>query len=93
MIASRGRTGRGWARKRHPVSVVYPSEALLAAPVATFAQAQTATREGNIWNWRDHKPTETQVHQEEKAAGVAPTPSQESSDAATLSQLDGQLLR
>jgi hypothetical protein len=59
---------------------------------SAFAQAQTPTRIGNIWNWRDHQPTETQVRQEEKAAGVAPTPSEESSEAATLDQINRQLL-
>jgi hypothetical protein len=66
--------------------------ALLAAPVAAFAQAQPPTRIDNIWNWHDHQPTETQVQREEKAAGIAPTPSQEWSDAATLSRLYRQLL-
>jgi hypothetical protein len=66
--------------------------ALLAAPVTAFAQAQPPTRVGNIWNWHDHQPTETQVQREEKAAGIAQTPSQEASDAATLSQIYRQLL-
>jgi hypothetical protein len=66
--------------------------ALLAAPVAAFAQTQTPTRIDNIWNWHDHQPTEAQVLREEKAAGIAPTASQEASDAATLSQIYRQLL-
>jgi hypothetical protein len=66
--------------------------ALLAAPIAAFAQAQTPTRVGNIWGWQDHQPTETQVQREEKAAGIAPTPSQESSELATLNQIYRQLL-
>jgi hypothetical protein len=57
-----------------------------------FAQAQTPTRIGNIWNWQDHQPTETQVLRDEKEAGIAPTPSQESSEAATLGQINRQLL-
>jgi hypothetical protein len=66
--------------------------ALLAAPVAAFAQAQTPTREGNIWAWRDHQPTEAQVLQKEKAAGVAPTPSQNASEADILKQIYRQML-
>jgi hypothetical protein len=58
----------------------------------TFAQSQTPTRIGNIWNWRDHQPTETQVQREEKEAGIAPTRAQESSEAATLDQINRQLL-
>jgi hypothetical protein len=63
--------------------------ALLAAPAAAFAQVPT--REGNIWNWRDHQPTEAQVQQNEKAAGVAPTPSEDAAEAATLDRIYRQL--
>jgi hypothetical protein len=66
--------------------------AVLAAPVAAFAQAEPPVRVGNIWNWNDHQPTETEVQRQEKAAGIAPTPSHESSDTATLSQIYHQLL-
>ena len=66
--------------------------ALLAAPVTAFAQAQPPRRVSNIWNWHDHQPTETQVQREEKAAGVAPTPSQVAADTATLSQIYRQLI-
>jgi hypothetical protein len=64
--------------------------ALLSAPAA--ALAQVPSRVGNIWNWHDHQPTETQVREEEKAAGILPNPSQEASDAATLNQINRQLL-
>jgi hypothetical protein len=57
-----------------------------------FAEEQTPARTGNIWNWRDHQPTETQVERDEKAAGVAPTPSQESLEAAILDQINRQSL-
>jgi hypothetical protein len=66
--------------------------ALLAASAASFAQAQTPTREGNIWDWRDHQPTEAQVDQKEKAAGVAPTASEKASTVATENHLDRRLL-
>jgi hypothetical protein len=66
--------------------------ALFTAPVAAFAQTQTPIRIGNIWNWHDHQPTEAQVQREEKAAGIAPTPSQKASDVATLHQIYRQLL-
>ena len=66
--------------------------ALLAAPVAALAQAQPPRRVANIWNWHAHQPTETQVQREEKAAGIAPTPSQVASDVATLNQIYRQLL-
>jgi hypothetical protein len=75
----------------HAFSMVL-AVALLAAPVAAFAETQTPTRIDSIWNWHDHQPTEVQVQREEKAAGIAPTPSQEASDAATLNQINRQLL-
>jgi hypothetical protein len=66
--------------------------ALLTVPAAAFAQTQTPARIDNIWNWHDHQPTEAQVQREEKAAGIAPTASQNASDAATLRQIYRQLL-
>jgi hypothetical protein len=74
------------------MSSVVLAVTLLAVPVTRFSQAQPPARVGNIWNWHDHQPTETQVQREEKSAGVAPTPSQDSSDAAALSQIYRQLL-
>jgi hypothetical protein len=66
--------------------------ALVAAPAAALAQTQTPTREGNIWGWRDHQPTEAQVRQDESAAGIAPTQSDQHSTATTVDQLYQQLL-
>jgi len=65
--------------------------ALLAAPATGFAD-QLPTRDGNIWDWRDHQPTTVQVQKQEKAAGVAPTPSQGASEAATVDRLYRQLM-
>jgi hypothetical protein len=65
--------------------------ALLAAPATTFAQSGVPTREGNTWDWRDHQPTEAEVLQKEKAAGLAP--SQKDSNAATVDELYQQLMR
>jgi hypothetical protein len=67
------------------------SFALLAAPAAGLAD-QVPTREGNTWDWRDHQPTEAQVRRQEKAAGIAPTPSQSASDASTVDRLYRQLM-
>jgi hypothetical protein len=76
-----------------PVQAMALTFALLVAPVATFAQVPTPTREGNIWGWRDHQPTEAQIQQDEKAAGITPTPSQRDSTSATVDQLYQQLLQ
>ena len=65
---------------------------LLAVPAVGFAQAQTPTRVGNIWDWRDHQPAEAQTQQSEQAAGIAATKSQRDSTAAAVDQLYRQLL-
>lgn len=66
--------------------------ALLAAPAAAFAQPQVPTREGNIWGWRDHQPTESEVLKNEAAAGVEPTPTQRQLELSTVDQLYRQLM-
>jgi hypothetical protein len=50
---------------------------LVAAPTVAFAQAQVPTREGNIWNGRDHEPLPSQVIPDERAAGIAPSPKEQ----------------
>jgi hypothetical protein len=74
-----------------PISAIALAFALLAAPAA--ALANVPTREGNIWDWRDHQPTQTQVEQSEKAAGIAPTPAQRNAAAVTVDELNRQLLQ
>jgi hypothetical protein len=74
------------------LSAIALTFALLAMPVVAFAQAGTPTREGNIWDWRDHQPTEAQVQMNERAAGIAPAPSQRASEAATVDHLYQELL-
>ena len=66
--------------------------ALLAAPAATFAQSEVPPREDNVWDWRDHQPTEADVSQKEKAAGIAPAPSQRDSDSAAVDELYQHLM-
>jgi hypothetical protein len=66
--------------------------ALLAAPTVTFAQSEVPPREDNVWNWRDHQPTEGGVSRKEEAAGVAPTSSQSDSDSAAIDALYRQLM-
>ena len=66
--------------------------ALLTAPAATFAQSGAPSREANIWGWRDHQPTESEVLKNEAAAGVEPTPTQRQSESSTVDQLYRQLM-
>ena len=74
------------------LSAISLTFALFATPVVAFADPGTPAREANIWGWRDHQPTESQVRQNERAAGIAPTPSQGDADAAAVDQLYRQLL-
>jgi hypothetical protein len=69
-----------------------PAQPQPAAAGQPQPAAQTPAREGNTWDWRDHQPTEGQVQQNEQAAGIAPTQSQQDSAAATVDQLYRQLL-
>lgn len=66
--------------------------ALITAPAAALAQTQAPTREGNIWGWRDHQPTEAQVRQDENAAGIAPRESNRESASTAVDQLYQELL-
>jgi hypothetical protein len=45
---------------------------LIVAPALVSAQTQQSGREDNIWGGRDHQPTQSDVNQQEKAAGIAP---------------------
>jgi hypothetical protein len=78
------------------ISILRPAMALtfalLSAPAAAFAQSGIPTREGNVWNWRDHQPTESDVSRKEAAAGIAPAPSQRASNAATVDELYQKLM-
>jgi hypothetical protein len=65
--------------------------ALLLATGAS-AGAQTPTHDADTWGWRRHQPIKAQIRQDEKAAGVALTPSQANSDAAELDGIYQQLL-
>ena len=65
---------------------------LFQVPAASLAQARLPDRQDNIWDWHDHQPTEAQVEQREKAAGVAPSPFQTDSESATLNQIYRRLL-
>jgi hypothetical protein len=75
-----------------PFRILTMSFALLSASAAAFAQSGVPARDGNVWVWRDHQPTEADVSQRERAAGIAPARSQRNSDSAAVDQLYQQLL-
>jgi hypothetical protein len=68
------------------------SFALVAAPAPVFAQSGVPAREGNVWAWHDHQPTEADVSQKEQEAGIAPAPSHRDSNAAAVDELYQQLI-
>jgi hypothetical protein len=74
------------------ISTLVLSFALLAAPAAAFAQSGVPARDGNVWAWRDHQPTEADVPQKERPTGTALTTSQRDSDSAAVDQLYQRLM-
>jgi hypothetical protein len=85
-------TGANMAKIPFCISTMVLSFALLAAPATASAQSGVPARDGNVWAWRDHQPTEDDVTQKERAAGITPTPSQRDSDSVAVDELYQQLL-
>jgi hypothetical protein len=84
---------------RFPISmaVVAATFALLTAQAPAYAQSEVPlgnvpVRNGNVWDWRAHQPTEAGVSRKEKAAGIAPTPAQSRSNSTAVEELYQQLL-
>jgi hypothetical protein len=46
---------------------------VLGPSMLVSAQTQQSGREDNIWGGKNHQPTQSDVSQQEKAAGVAPS--------------------
>jgi hypothetical protein len=65
---------------------------LMTAAATSSYGGLVASREGNIWDWKVHQPTEGQVLQQEKAAGVLQTPAQSAHEDAVLNQINRELL-
>jgi len=63
--------------------------ALLAAALAAFAQAP---RNGDEYGGTNHQPTQAEVSEREKAAGLAPSRAQAGADTRSVEQLNRQLL-
>ena len=84
------------------ISALALAVALLAAPPATLGQTPAPSRDApsrdapsraaNVWGWDDHQPTQAEVVQRERAAGVAASPSQRDSAGATVDELYRQTL-
>jgi hypothetical protein len=85
---------RGTNMSKYPlhIAAMALTFALLAAPVAAYAQSEVPVREGNVWGWHDHQPTETEVSRKEKEAGIAPTPALRDSNSAAVDELYQKLM-
>jgi hypothetical protein len=79
-------------RIRFRLPAVALTLALLGPIVPASGQSQPPTREGNIWGWRDHQPTEAEIQRDERAAGIAPPPSQTDSNSAEVDRIYRELL-
>jgi hypothetical protein len=67
--------------------------AALARVGPTLAQQQQPSqREDNVWGGVAHQPTEGQVQQQEKAAGIAPSQQQQNSANVDVEQLYQNLI-
>jgi hypothetical protein len=62
------------------------------APSRDAPSRDAPSRDANVWDWRAHQPTQAEVVQREKAAGIAASPSQRDSSDAALEQLYRQAL-
>jgi hypothetical protein len=68
-----------------------PTTIFLLSVLALPAKAQQSSRDGNVWNGREHQPTQERVQHREQAAGIAPSTQQRTATDAELDQLSRQL--
>jgi hypothetical protein len=61
---------------------------LFPVPATSFAETQELTQEDSIWH--DDQLAEAEVRQNEKAAGIAPWPSDIRSNSATLDRTSAE---
>jgi hypothetical protein len=52
--------------------------------VVPSAIAQQTDRNGNVWNGKDHEPNPAAVQSKEKAAGIAPSPTEQQRQNALI---------
>ncbi|HYZ62603.1 MAG TPA: hypothetical protein VE650_09120 [Acetobacteraceae bacterium] len=85
------RLTRRSARGRNGLAIRSLALAILLAS-AGEVRAQAA-RNGPEWGGKDHQPTESEVIQREKQAGIRPPPGQVDRNQQTVDQLGRELLR
>lgn len=82
----------------HRTSAVLPASPIVACAVAILLASATGAgaqvpRNGPEWGGKDHQPTEAEVIQRERQAGVRAPEAKRNQDGRTVEQLDQQLLR
>jgi TolA-binding protein len=65
----------------------------LALAQAAPADGQPPAREGNVWGSVSHQPTEGEVREQEKAAGLLGAKEQQRQRADEVNELDRQILQ
>ena len=66
---------------------------VLMLTLTTQSSAQTPTREGNEFDFKDWQPTQGKVSAEERSAGVRQSPTQRNAEDRELKQIDQNLMR
>jgi hypothetical protein len=77
----------------HAMFAFAVAAALLLPVLAHAQQDQPQARVGNVWNNASHQPTQSEVSQQEKAAGVALRRDQQRQTADELQELDRQVMQ
>lgn len=67
--------------------------AALLLPLPAPAQDQAVPREGDIWNGKAHVLPPSEIHEEEKSAGVALSPAQRRSQDEAVERLERRALQ
>ena len=78
---------------RHRIRQMAAAVLVLMLMLPTQSSAQTPTREGNEFDFKDWQPTQGKVSAEERAAGIRPSPTQRNAEDHELKQIDQSLMR
>src|SRR5438094_484788 len=85
---------RSMIRNRFEIgAAAFVAAALAVAPGSALAQDRVPTPEGTIWGGLDHEPRPSQVLPQERAAGVAPPPGQETQQTDEVETLYRDLMQ
>ncbi len=65
----------------------------LGMPARAWEQTPPPARNGNIWDGRAHEPVPSEVQQQERAAGIVPSPRQQQATDDELERTYWKLLK